>query len=336
MRMICAITIAVFVVSVAKVGAQEGKITVRVLDESGVPITNAVVHAGFATAIKPGWGWGAGKPNRVEGFTDSNGVCSLQGSGNGGSVGIAAFKDSFYGSSGYQVLFTNLIGTVERKWQPWNPVIQVVLKPVGNRIPMYAKNIVEASVPVRSTPIGFDLIAGDWVTPHGKGQEEDFLVTFSAKPERVYTNWYGSTPRIHSLLDYTLTISFPKEDAGVVPVPVPLQGGGSGLRLSREAPGSGYVSVIQKRVYQEESKPPHTDICKDQNYFFRVRTKKDDKGNIINALYGKIHGDFQFDHLGKLTFTYYLNPTPNDRNLEFDSKQNLFKNLSSLEEVRDP
>lgn len=35
-------------------------------------------------------------------------------------------------------------------------------------------------------------------------------------------------------------------------------------------------------------------------------------------------------------FTYYLNPTPNDRNIEFDPKRNLFTNLSSSEEVRDP
>jgi len=37
-----------------------------------------------------------------------------------------------------------------------------------------------------------------------------------------------------------------------------------------------------------------------------------------------------------LIFKYFLNPTPNDRNVEFDPKQNLFKNLSSLEEVSDP
>lgn len=40
-------------------------------------------------------------------------------------------------------------------------------------------------------------------------------------------------------------------------------------------------------------------------------------GNIISAQYGKIYGDF-------LAFTYYLNPSPNDRNVEFDPDQNLF------------
>ncbi len=37
-----------------------------------------------------------------------------------------------------------------------------------------------------------------------------------------------------------------------------------------------------------------------------------------------------------MRFSYYLNPTPNDRNLEFDPEQNLFKKLTILEEVWDP
>jgi len=35
-------------------------------------------------------------------------------------------------------------------------------------------------------------------------------------------------------------------------------------------------------------------------------------------------------------FDYYLNPTPNDRNVEFDPKRNLMKNLKPLEEVTEP
>jgi hypothetical protein len=35
-------------------------------------------------------------------------------------------------------------------------------------------------------------------------------------------------------------------------------------------------------------------------------------------------------------FTYYLNPIPNDRNLEFNPKRNLIKDLTPLEEVKTP
>ena len=99
---------------------------------------------------------------------------------------------------------------------------------------------------------------------------------------------------------------------------------------------NGYVANLVKRVAQEQDKPASSSIEEDANYFFRVRTKKDEAGRIISAVYGKIYGDFSGFEYGKLTFMYYLNLTPNDRNVEFDPTKNLFENLSSLEEVRVP
>ena len=72
------------------------------------------------------------------------------------------------------------------------------------------------------------------------------------------------------------------------------------------------------------------------NYFFRVRTVLNKAGEVESALYGKIHGDFSLDHNGVFGFSYYLNPTPNDRNLEFDTRQNLFTKLRPEEWVSQP
>ena len=77
----------------------------------------------------------------------------------------------------------------------------------------------------------------------------------------------------------------------------------------------------------------------DLNYFFRVRTvKKDNK--IVSTNYGKIDRDIDFDIINSdtalLFFTYYLNPTPNDRNMEFDPKRNLLKGLKDAETVTNP
>jgi hypothetical protein len=73
-----------------------------------------------------------------------------------------------------------------------------------------------------------------------------------------------------------------------------------------------------------------------QAFFFRVRSvKQGDK--ITSALYGKIPasgggvgvgGSFiglgvKEGNVAVLSLTYYLNPTPNDRNLEWDMKKNL-------------
>ena len=48
---------------------------------------------------------------------------------------------------------------------------------------------------------------------------------------------------------------------------------------------------------------------------------------IKKAYYGKIYGDFDLceikNALTNIEFLYYLNLTPNDRNLEWDMKTNL-------------
>lgn len=330
MKPLCTIFAALPLLVATDVLAQEAKITVRVTNESGSPISNVLVHAGFATAIKPGWGWGAGKPNRVEGMTDTNGVCTLQGEGNGGSVGIAAFKDDYYGSSGYLVLFTNLTGAVARKWQPWDPTVNVILKPIGDPIPMYVKSFGDRSLPVSGEPVGFDLMKGDWVAPYGKGEASDFILRYRVQSEGTIETRYGPVKTANR----TLTVAFSNEGDGVKAVQVPLHGG-SALRLSPTAPENGYSTNVVKRVVKDQD-GLRSDIRDDQNYFFRVRTKKDDKGNIVSALFGKIYGDFQFDERGRVTFTYYLNPTPNDRNVEFDPAKNLFTGLSSREQVHEP
>ena len=62
-------------------------------------------------------------------------------------------------------------------------------------------------------------------------------------------------------------------------------------------------------------------------FCFRIRTKYDEKGNVVEGYYGKIYGDvvMGWSYLGvsRVGFLYYFNPTPNDRNLEWDMKTNL-------------
>ncbi len=64
----------------------------------------------------------------------------------------------------------------------------------------------------------------------------------------------------------------------------------------------------------------------------------DGEGNLKQANYGKICGPIDFgvtrENETFLNFTYYFNPTPNDRNLEYAPGKNLLKGLSSLEKIR--
>jgi len=314
--------------SVVVCTAEEAKFTVWVHDEAGAVVTNAAVHVGVTVPMKPGWGWGGGKEEKWDGVTDTNGLCVVQVKCYG-EAGLSVSKEGYYGSSGFKVMFTNM---VSGRWVPWDPDINVVLRPKGTPIPMYTKQVHSLRVPVLGETIGFDLMRGDWVAPNGNGEAPDFLITLTSRPEQTVTTHYGS----QKLFDFTLDLRFSNDGDGIIPLPLARRRGGSALRMGRQAPVGGYETNLVKRIYQSENQPPHSDVQEGQNYFFRVRTKKDDRGNIVSTLYGKIQGDFfDFDY-GKLTFTYYLNPTPNDRNVEFDPKQNLFKNLSSLEEVRAP
>lgn len=305
----------------------EAMFTVRVTDETGSVVTNAEVHAGFVESIKPGWGWGGGKEKKRQGVTDTNGLCVVKETCQG-EAGVAAGKDGYYWSSGYKLRFTNYVGTLTQRWEPWNPTVEVLLKRTGKPIPMYAKWIRDAKIPADGRPIGFDLMKGDWVAPNGRGATPDFIMTY----RRVNGGKTASGYQIH---DTTLTIAFSNDGDGIQSILVPPRRGGSALRLPREAPETDYMTNLVKNAFEHPEKSS-TGTSEDQNYFFRVRTKKDDKGNIVSALYGKIQGDFSGFDYGKLTFTYCLNPTPNDRNVEFDPTKNLFKNLSSLEEVRAP
>jgi len=214
------------------------------------------------------------------------------------------------------------------KWQPWNPTVEFVLKPIGVREPMYAKKTWNVFLPENNKPIGFDLEIGDWVAPDGKGITTDFIFTL----ERKFTS-------VTQDFSATLTLTFPNDGDGIQSVMS--DSSGSALRIPRFAPTNNYESKLILQMYREDGKPRVGVLANpDQNYFFRVRTKKDDRGNIVSALYGKIQGGIGWDifhsSTGQLIFSYYLNSKLNSQKTEFDPKQNLFKNLPPLERVSVP
>jgi hypothetical protein len=124
-------------------------------------------------------------------------------------------------------------------------------------------------------------------------------------------------------------VSFPKVGDGIQKFTVPDSEGVSGLRSAHEAPADGYQPQWVQTDNRKPGKPVETNRDPNRNYYFRVRTVLDSNGSVKSALYGKIYGDF-------MEFNYYLNPTPNDRNVEFDPKQNLLGGLESFEGVRLP
>jgi len=305
--------------------ANECQISIHVTDESGIAVSNAQVVAQFANVLPPGEGWGSGCPTEAKGVTDPSGSCILTGASTGDSVAVGIMKDNYYHGNA-ELIFTNAILS---RWMPWNPIVEVVLKQKGVQVPMYARRMKEIKIPVEGKPTGFDLMAGDWVAPYGNGQTSDFLIKFDSKLEPK------APPREFPPYDVTLTFGFSNDGDGIQSILAPPRGT-SELRLPRLAPVGGYEPIVVKHIYKGVGHIAHTDYQEDKNYFFRVRTKKDAQGNIIDALYGKISGDFRGGIGGVISFTYYLNPELNSRNMEFDPKRNLSTNLKFMEGVSAP
>jgi len=299
----------------------EAKVTYHLVNDNGVLLKGFYYRmTGFYVKF-PG---APLTPTNSEGFTDDSGnvTLSLKSALTSIGSGIKWGTPGYY-YSGYSVQLTN---SANGKWQPWNPTVDVVVKPILNPIAMYARDN-NMDIPAKNTPVGFDLIAADWVVPYGKGTISDFIFTMTEKiPFTKYNQPY----------DLTWTLSFPNKGDGIQSVIGPPLNQGSALRLPRYAPEAGYESPLVQQLSLNGNKRLNGADGEDQNYFFRVRTVLDESGKVKSALYGKIAGPIQYWGNKDVHMIYYLNPTPNDRNMEFDPKKNLFKNLSDLQQVTAP
>jgi len=270
----------------------------------------------------------------------------------------------------YSIRKDSLLSMVpEKNRQNVSHEITFTMRQIKSPIPLCGK-VVNRAIPEQNKPIGYDLLIGDWVKPYGKGANGDYFVTFHKKHlgckngdtyEDIIsrlTERHRITPRakkefLDSIrefyetdVDYNyqdavqlsaghwngkIQITFPNKDEGITEVKDGFHSY-SELTMPHEAPENGY----QKDWSREEDNAGARLTSSEIGYFLRTRVKHDEKGKIVSANYAKIVTDFNFDPRGRLEFSYLFNPTPNDRNLEFDPKKNLFKNLEFREEIRKP
>lgn len=282
-----------------------GKLTVIVVNKNGEPIEGASVGIGFEV-------------NKVSGF----GMQRLQKSGESNDKGIfsaeaiasnyvgysAKKKGEYYRSFGKPIQFNeNSVGT----WKPWNPKVELVLRKIENPIPMYAK-VVNLQIPAYGKSISFDLVAGDWVIPYGKGTNKDFSFVIRKEVKDPKNHWY------------TLLLEFSNEGDGIQPVEWSEEDYGSTYKLPRYAPEHGYQPKLSEEISIGEF---GNNKVKSPNFFYRVRTVLNKDGSVKQAFYGKIPNGINVQYMNSedanLAFTYYLNPDKT-RNMEFDPTKNHF------------
>ncbi len=275
----------------------KAKMTVKVIDEQTIPIKGAKVTVSFTDYPVD---------RKIECFTDEEGECNIKGDGSIDG-GIRVTKEGFYYS---YIGFKFKTNQIKRLYEPYGETYEVVLKKKKNPVPMKAKHTRSVKIPVFDSPVGYDLEKGDWVGPYGKGLIEDFVFNFHCDHE---------TPGV---FECSYVMTFSNEMDGIQKY-VPSTGNISIYRWPYEAPLEGYESSLFGKRSRKSNGFSSASENEHMKYIFRVRSNVDDKGNIIDARYGKMDGDIKF-YPAKIMFTYYFNPE-GTRNLEFDPEQNLFK-----------
>jgi hypothetical protein len=128
-----------------------------------------------------------------------------------------------------------------------------------------------------------------------------------------------------------MEVRFPNDGDGIVKFEIPKHRYASKFHSDYYAPVEGYINELRFYSYRIEGHLHYTNYERWANYYFRIRTKFDHQGDVISANYGKIYGELNsHDNIA------YLNPTPNDRNVEFDPLWNLFMFLENDEKVWTP
>ena len=287
--------------------------TVTVLGDDKQPVANAKVIV-YYTIPPMAFPDDSGKySGKIEGQTDTNGIFLAEHVDRTGSVDFEINKDGFYQNRKACTLRDPIENANDR-----DIFLTLTLKKISKPVAMYSKKYAMAlKLPEYGKLIGYDLMIGDWVGLYGNGVSTDLFF------EQDYTN--APSGGYYS----KITIAFPKVGDGIQLYDIPDSETGSGLRSPHTAPTDGYQSKLARETSALHGQPSKFEFDPKRIYLFRVRTVKDHEGNIVSAHYGKIYGDF-------MQFSYYFNPTPNDRNIEFAPNQNLLGGLQSFEQVNQP
>ena len=179
---------------------------------------------------------------------------------------------------------------------------------------------VKHDFPQGSDEMRFDFLKGDWLPPEGKGEVADVVFrrmprTFLGMAHDAWGKPIGERTRDSILVNF-LGVENGIRDMDTEP---------ECHLWVRTAPESGYNREYESYWEEDENKNSKKSEHWQKAQCFRIRTQKDESGSVTNCFYGKIYGEFEWfpdyyhpPHIKEVKFTYYINETPMDRNLEYD------------------
>lgn len=302
------------------------KVSLRVIDQEGNPVSDVKIRAGFWLGYE-----------NLSAYPNEEGIVTFTSP----AVADAVFsneqnyhpihkpngKDKYYPTIIRKDFGNRRANVIDGKWQPWNPTIEFVLKEKKNPIPMYANERQhDEPIPSRNEWCGFDIVKNAWVNPYGAGEHADI---------EIYHDWDGKLG--NDYMGSTLKLRFPDKEAGYYAVQYDYD-----ERYDHVGFKSPYQAEPSKIASNElkfyETRTPGTTRLERHLfpngtiYIFRTRTRFDAQGRLIGAHYGKIYQpastifNFWFGK-SRIRLPFYLNPTENDTNLEFDPERNLLKGV---------
>lgn len=295
------------------------RVTFKVVDERCVPVSEASICGG-------GWIPDGSVSSAYKATTDTNGITTVD-LKTAYDIGCTVSKEGHYDSEFYYA-FGSEKTIHEGRWPQSGFTNIIVLKRIINPVPMYVK-AVEAKVPVLGQNIGYDLMKGDWVSPHGKGVVSDLVVCVTGKVEKIQLKFGAQNQS-----EIAMRVTFSNPGDGIQTSTVPTHNEeflGSALVTDHEAPVNGYQPEYQyhRRVGPDRKTLINSDRRYGQIAYFRIRSKLDEKGQVVSAMYGTMRGDFYAIHrkdgqeIG-VYFFYVLN-SDGTRNVECKQGANLLR-----------
>ena len=309
------------VIGMALSGCASERLHVTVVDEEDNPVSNAVVRVGFSTSNVL---FGGGHSSRDEGGiamakTDTNGVAIVKFNCTSASFGWDVVADGYYRSNLHYEQFKFdeffippcfckvILHEHEKNGKE-------KLFKIKNPQPMYAHYPIERrKLPNTKGRLGFDLAEYDWLPPYGKGAVADFYVV------REKDNVPDVGPYEFGRIEFDV-------DCGCY---MGKQTGSKAFPATYHADpyGSYHTNIVLKCIFHKDLRDwiePLPVIGKDEYLVLRTRVVHDEKGNIVSANYSRILGEFKVNP-SISSDEVIFNPRPNDTNLEFDPKRNLYK-----------
>lgn len=193
----------------------------------------------------------------------------------------------------------------------WEITLKKMIRPVEM---VLRDKLHSASIPAKDEELGYDILAGDWVAPHGQGKMADIVVKLTGE---LY-----DTRQSEAYYD----LVFPNPHDGLIEHEYDPRNK-SDLLGPQAAPLSGYDPGPWK-WFERRMKPDSTgrlEFILEQNntddvfFLIRFRTVVDGHGNVLRAYYGRIVGEPRLSGKWQTAAwqgAFRFNPVPNDRSLE--------------------